>query len=581
MSRERKLPAVPAISSKVPREIAQVLGPLKQIVEALQQGGIVSASGSTSAGSSGADAALPATVVEALIDSTTPPAPTGVAAQGGMALIIVSFDKPSYRNHAYTEVWRADSNDFSQAVLVGTTQSTAYTDSVGGSRVAWYWLRHVSSSTPPRSGPFNSQTGSRGETGMDATYLQQVLAGKITENQLALGSVNVGQIVAGAVDITRLAAGIRPTRVVAALPALPAAGWQNGDTAALTSDGKLYRIVSGVWRKDVDAADIAGQVTNAQIAGLAASKVTGQLTDAQIAAVAAAKVAGQIVGTQITDGAISTDKLTANAVTANELAAGAVVAGKIAAGSVTANELAAGSVIASKIASLSVQAQHIQAGAIVADKLAAGAITAVSIKAGEIQTSHFAPLSVTTEKLAAESITAAKLAAQSVTADKLVAQSVTAEKISAGAVTADKLSVGSLSAISANIGTVTAGTLRNSAGSAYVDLNASGAAPFISTAGGFVINADGSGSIDSRIIGNVVTGQASVGVRHYGNYETGRYEYDTITIVHGRGRPVLPALWFSSGAANAPRLVWNDGNSIGISVSGTSTGSTIVGFAFI
>ncbi len=308
MSRERKLPAVPAISSKVPREIAQVLGPLKQIVEALQQGGIVSASSTAAGGSSGSGSALPEVVVEALIDSTIPPAPTGVAVQGGMALIIVSFDKPGYRNHAYTEVWRADSNDFSLAVLVGTTQSTVYTDSVGGSRVAWYWLRHVSTSTPPRIGPFNSQTGTRGETGMDATYLQQVLAGKITENQLALASVNVGQIIAGAVDITKFASGIRPTRVVAALPVLPAAGWQNGDTAALTTDGKLYRIVGGAWRKDVDAADIAGQVTNAQIAGLAASKVTGQLTDAQIAAVSAAKLTGQITAAQIADGSISGTK---------------------------------------------------------------------------------------------------------------------------------------------------------------------------------------------------------------------------------------------------------------------------------
>ncbi len=308
MSRDRKLPAVPAISSKVPREIAQVLSPLKQIVEALQQGGIVSASSTATGGSAGAGSALPETVVDALIDSTIPPAPTGVAAQGGMALIIVSFDKPGYRNHAYTEVWRADSNDFSQAVLVGTTQSTVYTDSIGGSRVAWYWLRHVSTSTPPRIGPFNSQTGTRGETGMDASYLQQVLAGKITENQLALGSVNVGQIIAGAVDITKFASGIRPTRVVAVLPSLPAAGWQNGDTAALTTDGKLYRIVGGAWRKDVDAADIAGQVTNAQIAGLAASKVTGQLTDAQIAAVAAAKLTGQITTAQIADGSISGTK---------------------------------------------------------------------------------------------------------------------------------------------------------------------------------------------------------------------------------------------------------------------------------
>lgn len=250
-------------------------------------------------------------------------------------------------------------------------------------------------------------------------------------------------------------------------------------------------------------------------------------------------------------------------------------------GEITTTHLVAQAVTAEKLAAYSVDVQHLRAGVVTTDKLAAGAVTAVSIKAGEIQTSHFAPLSVTTEKLAAESITAAKLAAQSVTADKLVAQSVTAEKISAGAVTADKLSVGSLSAISANIGTVTAGTLRNAAGSAFVDLNASGSAPFISTSGGFRLNADGSGSIDSRILGNVATGQVVIGVRHYGSYDSGYFEYDTVTIVHGRGRPVLPAMWYVVGNQNMPQLVWNNEYSIGISVSGDSVGFTTVGFAYI
>lgn len=251
MSRERKLPAVPAISSKVPREIAQVLGPLKQIVEALQQGGVVSASSTAASGSSTAGSALPEAVVEALIDSTTPPAPTGVAAQGGMALIIVSFDKPGYRNHAHTEVWRANSNDFSQAALVGVTQSTVYTDSVGGSRVAWYWLRHVSSSTPPRPGPFNSQTGTRGETGQDATYVLDLVKGKLQDVHIA----------------------------------------------------------------QVAAAKVTGTLKDWQIEAVNASKIAGQLADAQLSSISTAKLLGQIEMTQLAgavQGNISSAIQTAN-----------------------------------------------------------------------------------------------------------------------------------------------------------------------------------------------------------------------------------------------------------------------------
>lgn len=260
MSRERKLPAVPAISSKVPREIAQVLGPLKQIVEALQQGGMISA-GSGGATTPGSTPTLPDTVVSALVDATTPPAPTGMAVHGGMALIIIEFDKAAYRNHSHTEIWRADSNDFSLAVMVGTSQANVYTDAIGGSRVAWYWLRHVSSSTPPRHGPFNSQTGTRGETGQDATYVLDLVKGKLQDVHIA----------------------------------------------------------------QVNAAKVIGTLKDWQIEAVSATKIAGQLADSQLANISTAKLLGQIEMTQLSgavQGNISSAIHTANQAlsTANQAA---------------------------------------------------------------------------------------------------------------------------------------------------------------------------------------------------------------------------------------------------------------------
>jgi len=57
----------------------------------------------------------------------------------------------------------------------------------------------------------------------------------------------------------------------------------------------------------VAAVNITGQLTDAQIAGMAASKLTGQVTDAQIADVAAAKITGQVGDTQISN--VSASKL--------------------------------------------------------------------------------------------------------------------------------------------------------------------------------------------------------------------------------------------------------------------------------
>ena len=83
--------------------------------------------------------------------------------------------------------------------------------------------------------------------------------------------------------------------------------------------------------------------------------------------------------TLISDGAITTDKISANAVTANNIAASAVTAGKIAAGAVTANNIAANAVTAGKIAANAVTTSTIAAGAITTDKISASAVTAAKI----------------------------------------------------------------------------------------------------------------------------------------------------------------------------------------------------------
>jgi predicted phage tail protein len=80
-------------------------------------------------------------------------------------------------------------------------------------------------------------------------------------------------------------------------------------------------------------------------------------------------------GELIVDGAVTADKVAANAITANSIAAGAVTAGKIAANAVTANEIAANSVTTAKIAAGAVTAAEIAARAITADKLVISSTT--------------------------------------------------------------------------------------------------------------------------------------------------------------------------------------------------------------
>ena len=94
-------------------------------------------------------------------------------------------------------------------------------------------------------------------------------------------------------------------------------------------------------------------------------------------------------GELIVDGAITANKIGANAVVAGKIDALAVTAGTIAAGVVDTAELAAGAVTAGKI----------EAGTITANEIATNTITANEIQAGAIGASEIAAGAITTEKL--------------------------------------------------------------------------------------------------------------------------------------------------------------------------------------
>jgi hypothetical protein len=210
-----------------------------------------------------------------------------------------------------------------------------------------------------------------------------------------------------------------------------------------------------------------------------AADISGTLADAQIAALSASKLSGQITATQISDGAISTPKLSAGSVTATAIAAGSIQASALAANSVTASSIAANSISSSALQSDSVVAGKVAAGAIsttalqssviTSDKIAANAITATAIAANSISSSALQSNSVIAGKISAGAISATALQtniistvhleSNSITSDKIKSGAIIADKIEVGAVTAAKISVSQLSALTADLGTVTAGTV--------------------------------------------------------------------------------------------------------------------------
>jgi len=117
-------------------------------------------------------------------DSSVPPAPTGLAAQGALASINLSWDPTNDTNIGAVEIWRALTNDLSAAAPVGETAGLArtYPDVIGAGGRFYYWIRYISKANV--LGPFNAQAGTLGTTGTGAEHLLDLLKDQISESQL-------------------------------------------------------------------------------------------------------------------------------------------------------------------------------------------------------------------------------------------------------------------------------------------------------------------------------------------------------------------------------------------------------------
>jgi hypothetical protein len=113
-----------------------------------------------------------------------PPVPTNVIASGAMTNILVEWDDPAaaYGNHSHAEIWAAETDNFTLAVLVGESSGFTFAHSVGPASTRYYWVRFVS--TSDKEGPYQSVGGVLGETADDPAYLLSVLNNQITEAQL-------------------------------------------------------------------------------------------------------------------------------------------------------------------------------------------------------------------------------------------------------------------------------------------------------------------------------------------------------------------------------------------------------------
>lgn len=166
---------------------------------------------------------------------------------------------------------------------------------------------------------------------------------------------------------------------------LPSTNLFEGRMVFLTTDDKLYRYTGSAWTAAVSGADItAGTLQTAAFASsiepvtivssVPGTKSTNSIFNTSdgklyrwngssyVASVATTDLSGQITGTQITDGAITTAKMTANSINGDRISAGTLDASKIVADSITAGQIAAGAISTSELSANAVTSSKIAVG---------------------------------------------------------------------------------------------------------------------------------------------------------------------------------------------------------------------------
>lgn len=197
MARRKTLPQV---SPKVANELKPLVTAIKEIIETgegvrgdpldrkitlrdLVDGGIVKIKGGISPNNPGSLEPSPPPP-----NLSVPPAPTGFNAIGGFdGRIDLTWNIPGslYSNHAYTNIYRAEEDNFANAILVGREAGAFYTDVVRDDVVPtpyYYWISFTS--TGNIEGPLNSPSGTMAQA-LDIDYIVDLLDGKISESELA------------------------------------------------------------------------------------------------------------------------------------------------------------------------------------------------------------------------------------------------------------------------------------------------------------------------------------------------------------------------------------------------------------
>ena len=287
---------LPSITSDIPRDLRNFIDRLRELVSGSGADRLVTARDLSNAGVINVDLSGEITPAEATATYyPPPPAPTNVTATGAINNIIVDWDEPAYKGHAYAEVWRSDTNNIATALEVGMTPGSVFADPVGPGVTRYYWVRYVNIND--EAGPYNAVAGTAGTTGLAVDYLLTTLTNQITSSQLysTLGSridlIDVGPtaltVKVGNLETTYGSTASAASSAVAAAASAATATQAKAD-AILAQGGAANSATTATTKANEASTSATNAAGSASTANTRATTATTAATNAGNSAAAAA-----------------------------------------------------------------------------------------------------------------------------------------------------------------------------------------------------------------------------------------------------------------------------------------------------
>ena len=175
-----------------------------------------------------------------------PPAPTGVRTTGGLGNITLEWDWVD--DATATEIFASETDDIKTAKRLTKVTARMYTHEVGAKQVRYYWLRHVRG---VNAGPFNQQSGIKGESAVNIDAELEVLNKKLSQN-----------IVNEVIDTALPARNLEMIKTVTGLNVNEFLGYKQVHN---TADGRLYTWNGSQYTSRIQASEIDGKLNQNQL----------------------------------------------------------------------------------------------------------------------------------------------------------------------------------------------------------------------------------------------------------------------------------------------------------------------------